>query len=127
MLNGACYVCQDERKFHSLVNQTRNVNNQLQRLCNSNVDERSLNTELQELRRNLNGVSLHCHFMCGRCMKVNEIELKNAERNLNKTLLSIANELTSKDEKYYHTLQLLRGTFSQKYHCFDRYCAKKFN
>lgn len=126
MWNHACYVCQDDRNFNMLVNQTRNINNQLKRYCMNSFDNDKMDYNLQELRNNLNTVSLHCHFMCGTCLKVNEIELINVEQELNNILIHIASELTEKNHIYFNTLQLLRGRYSQKYHCFEKYCLKKF-
>ena len=64
--------------------------------------------------------------MCGHCSKINETDLKMVEKEMNTIIIQIASEVNEKNSTYFQTLQLLRGTYSYKYNCFERYCMKKF-
>lgn len=121
-----CMICNDKKHYNITVSQTRNIVLQLRRFISNNETKR-FSREEEQFKQNLNLGNQHFHFMCGHCFKVNESEMRNLEQEMNELLVNIAIHLTKKDDKYYETLRLLQGTYSTKYHLFERFCLRKFS
>lgn len=86
-----CSICNDKRKFHTTVDNARNINNRIRNILGIRYSKLSF-SDLDRCERELfHRVSYdvnHPHFMCGQCIKIDYNELKREEERLH--LLVIA-------------------------------------
>lgn len=119
MLNGACYVCTDVKKFERAVNDVKRINYSINRyLMRFDYDKSNRLTREEEiLLRQISLDKKHIHFMCGKCFKVNESELLNAEKELKNNFIKVVRVLKlHENDKKTNALRkevanLLRGHY----------------
>ena len=114
-----CFVCNDDKTFHTAVSEVRNMISVLNRF----VKKVEHNEKYYHLIQQLNNDRKHIHFMCGHCMKVNEMELRNLEYQLDELLVSFLLSAKEKNNYYYEILHMLQGHYPLKYKIIERYMA----
>ena len=118
-----CLVCNDKKKYEMKVHDVKNIISQLKRYISNNVNK-TLDGEDYEILRQWGMHNQHSHFMCGRCYKVNTMELTNLERDMDVLLVSIAKEINKDSLIFHKVLHLLNGRYSRKYQIFRQFVLK---
>ena len=124
MVKGMCLVCNDEHKFKIAVNDVENMIYHLKNFVNKTQIK---DNEYYHLFYQFQNDSKHIHFICGVCHKVNEMRLKNLEKELDEILTNICIDIETKDTIYFEVLRTLQGHYPLKYKIFERYVSKKLN
>ena len=122
MIKGMCLVCNDEHKFNIAINNVQNMIFQLKKIVKTKEVK---NENFYHLFYQFQKDSKHIHFKCGTCQKVNEMQLKNLEKELDEILTTICFQIKSKDTIYFKVLRILQGHYPLKYKIFEKYFLTK--
>ena len=119
MLSKYCMVCNDERKFKRKVDDVRRIVSHMRTIgFDRNINLRKeINTsrEISKVFSYIKHDKPHNHFMCGRCVKVNENELNIAFDDYLELYMKIYITLkNTEDEDYFgqtkaRLIQVLSG------------------
>lgn len=128
MHNMHCMVCNDPSRFRSKVNDAQRISRSLEQIiqkygCLYDIKEYEDRQSMFEFDRQ------HSHVMCGHCSKINEQELRRAERDINSNLLKICSLITDESIDFtsgdYHlSLRLLAGHYPGKYRSLEKFYYK---
>lgn len=130
MLNPVmCQVCNDARRFRMSVDDARRIRINLSRITGEDRIEAKLKGAY-----NINSFNEHkpIHFMCGKCMKVNEHELRNEEKLIAQYIINflcLADENYKKesskfDKNYITILSNLSGNYPKVARNLEQYWFK---
>lgn len=112
MFNSNCYVCSSKKHFYTAVNNVKRIDNFIKRKLSGFEYDKSMRLTREEniLLDRVKLDSKKVHFMCGRCNKVNERELINAEKELKLSYIKVIRVL--KEDESPKAKSLKREVFN---------------
>ena len=119
-----CMCCSDLTRYKRKKEEVSNKINLLERIVSyQRIDNKQYNEFKKKYHHLiLYNESTHCHFMCGVCRKVNDIELRLIEDHLRNLLWKVFFLIYTQgdEELYYNTLRLLQGDYPIIYNSLKR-------
>lgn len=112
-----CLICSDEKEYRRKLQEAKRIKTFLDNLARGmDIDK---DNKFYRVCQSFSMGNSNIHFLCGTCYKVNTMELKNVERDINVLLTTIV--LSDIDKKVYHeVLGVLQGHYPLKYRTFEQ-------
>lgn len=135
-----CYICNDVKRAENKKTNARRVLCSLERLVHTKelmeiAKNKEYAKEITNFQRLLSNSKSNVHFMCGRCVKFNDNDLKLIENNINEKLSSllmlmikISEEDKEKAKKMKINLcSIFRGHYPIAYRLVEKTYIKECN